>query len=48
VPSDSHADIEDWSRRVMPDLQPLVKRLDELILASANSRKLSEIKTTTR
>ena len=31
VPSDSHADIEDWIRRVMPDLQPLVKRLDELI-----------------
>jgi hypothetical protein len=31
VPSDSHADIEDWIRRVMPDLHPLVKRLDELI-----------------
>jgi hypothetical protein len=31
VPSDSHADIEDWTRRVMPDLQPIVKRLDELI-----------------
>jgi hypothetical protein len=31
VPSESHADIEDWSRRVMPDLQPIVKRLDELI-----------------
>jgi hypothetical protein len=31
VPSDSHADIEDWIRRVMPDLQPIVNRLDELI-----------------
>ena len=31
TPSDSHADIEDWTRRVMPDLQPIVKRLDELI-----------------
>ena len=30
-PSDSHADIEDWMRRVMPDLQPMVKQLDELI-----------------
>jgi hypothetical protein len=32
VPSDSHADIEDWiRRRVMPDLNPIVTRLDELI-----------------
>ena len=31
VPSDSHADIEDWVRRVMPDLHAIVKRLDELI-----------------
>jgi hypothetical protein len=32
VPSDSHADIEDLiRRRVMPDLHPIVKRLDELI-----------------
>ena len=31
VPSDSHADIEDWFRRVMPDLHPIVKRLDESI-----------------
>ena len=31
VPSDSHADIEDWIRRVMPELNPIVKRLDELI-----------------
>lgn len=31
VPSDSHANIEDWIRRVMPDLHPIVKRLDDLI-----------------
>ena len=31
VPSDSRADIEDWIRRVMPDLHPIVRRLDELI-----------------
>jgi hypothetical protein len=31
VPAESHADIEDWIRRVMPDLHPIVKRLDELI-----------------
>ncbi|MFZ0376479.1 MAG: DUF1801 domain-containing protein [Solirubrobacteraceae bacterium] len=31
VPSDSHAEIEDWMRRVMPDLHPIIKRLDELI-----------------
>ena len=31
VPSDSHADIDDWMQRVMPDLQPVVRRLDELI-----------------
>jgi hypothetical protein len=31
VASDSHAEIEDWIRRVMPDLNPIVKRLDELI-----------------
>ena len=30
-PSDSHAEIEDWIRRVMPDLHPIVKRLDEQI-----------------
>jgi hypothetical protein len=30
-PSDSHAEIEDWIRRVMPDLHPIVKRLDEMI-----------------
>ena len=31
VPSSSHADIEDRIRRVMPDLQPIVKQLDESI-----------------
>jgi hypothetical protein len=29
--SDTHADIDDWIRRVMPDLSPIVRRLDELI-----------------
>jgi hypothetical protein len=31
VPTDSHADIEDWIRRVMPDLHPIVERLDTSI-----------------
>jgi len=31
VPSESHADIEAWLRRVMPDLHPIVERVDELI-----------------
>ena len=31
VPSDSHSEIEDWIRRVMPDLHPIVQGLDELI-----------------
>lgn len=31
VPTDSHAEIEDWVRSVMPDLHPIVERLDELI-----------------
>jgi hypothetical protein len=31
VPADSHAEIDDWMRRVMPDLNPIVTRLDELI-----------------
>jgi hypothetical protein len=31
VPSDSHAELDDWMRRVMPDLQPIVQRLDEMI-----------------
>lgn len=30
-PSSSHAEIEDWMRRVMPDLQPIVEHLDKLI-----------------
>jgi hypothetical protein len=30
-PSDSHSEIEDWGRRVMPDLNPIVKYLDESI-----------------
>jgi len=30
-PSESHAEIDDWMRRVMPDLNPVVTRLDELI-----------------
>lgn len=29
VPSDSRADIDDWIQRVMPDLHPIVKRLDD-------------------
>ena len=31
MPSDSHADIEDWIGRVMPDLHPIVEWLDESI-----------------
>jgi hypothetical protein len=31
VPSESDIDIADWIRRTMPDLQPIIKRLDELI-----------------
>ena len=31
VPTDSHAEIEDWTRRIMPDLQPIVERLDTSI-----------------
>jgi hypothetical protein len=31
LPSDSHAEIEDLIGRVMPDMHPIVKRLDELI-----------------
>lgn len=29
--TESHAAIKDWIRRVMPDLHPIVKRVDELI-----------------
>jgi hypothetical protein len=31
VPSDSHADIDDWMQRLVPHLHPIVERLDELI-----------------
>lgn len=31
VPAESHAEIEDWMRRVMPDLHSVVEHLDELI-----------------
>ena len=31
VPSESHAEIEDWIRSQMPDLQPIVNGVDELI-----------------
>ena len=31
VPADSHAVIDDWLRRVMPDLNPIVKQLDKSI-----------------
>jgi hypothetical protein len=30
-PSESHAEIADWMKRLMPDLQPIVKKLDEMI-----------------
>lgn len=30
-PSESHAEIEDWMGRLVPDLQPIVQRLDETI-----------------
>ena len=30
-PSHGHAEIEAWTRSVMPDLHPVVQRLDELI-----------------
>jgi hypothetical protein len=30
-PTDSPAEIEAWMRTVMPELQPIVRRLDELI-----------------
>ena len=31
VPSESHAEIDDWIQRVMPDLHPIVATLDESI-----------------
>lgn len=33
-PSEGHSDIEDWFPRLMPDLQPIAIRLDELIRGS--------------
>jgi hypothetical protein len=33
-PSASHSDIDDWFRRLMPDLQPIVKGLDKSIRAT--------------
>jgi hypothetical protein len=31
VPTESHAEIDDWIRRVMPDLHPIVEHLDASI-----------------
>jgi hypothetical protein len=31
VPTDAHVEIDDWIRRVMPDLNPIVERLDASI-----------------
>jgi hypothetical protein len=33
-PSTDHSDIEEWCRHLMPDLQPIVQGLDELIRAT--------------
>jgi hypothetical protein len=33
-PSADHSDIDDWCHRLVPDLQPIVKRLDESIRAT--------------
>jgi hypothetical protein len=33
-PSADHYDIEEWCRHLMPDLQPIVQGLDELIRAT--------------
>jgi hypothetical protein len=33
-PSASHSEIDDWVRRQMPDLQPIVQSLDESIQAT--------------
>jgi hypothetical protein len=33
-PSADHSAIDEWSRRLMPDLQPIVRRLDALIQAT--------------
>jgi hypothetical protein len=34
APSAKHSDIDDWRRRLVPYLQPIVKRLDESIRAT--------------
>jgi hypothetical protein len=34
APSADHSDIDEWRRHLMPDLQPIVTRLDELIQAT--------------
>ncbi|MDH3189221.1 MAG: DUF1801 domain-containing protein [Acidimicrobiia bacterium] len=31
VPSDGHAEIDEWMRRVMPDLNPIVNYLDQVV-----------------
>jgi hypothetical protein len=31
LPSDSHAEIDEWMQGVMPGLRPLVEHLDEMI-----------------
>lgn len=33
-PSADHSDIDDWLERLMPHLQPIVKRLDDVIRAT--------------
>ena len=33
-PSANHSDIDDWCAHLMPDLQPIIKRLDESIRAT--------------
>lgn len=36
-PSESHDEIADWMSKTMPDLQPVVERLDELIRDSLSN-----------
>lgn len=35
VPSDSHDEVDEWIRRTMPDLNPIVSHLDALIRETA-------------
>jgi len=35
-PSNSHDEIEDWIQRVMPDLHPIVRRIDEMVREAIN------------